>query len=180
MFRQLYSRPRTGDLVAMESRARTFPVRLARLIRWRDVTCRTPWCHAVIRQIDHVEPHHRGGPTSFENGQGVCARCNLATELGLWSVRPVDDGASGIEGTAGTGGAPETQGAEEIQGVEGAQGLKRSEGTGSSGRFRWESPHGAVGFSSPPSAIPGLPGLSAGRDSTSAQDAPPPDEEDRP
>ena len=95
VFRQLYRSPRSGQLVAMESRARTFPVGLSRLIRLRDVTCRTPWCNAVIRQIDHVLPHHRGGPTSLENGQGLCVRCNLAKELGLWEVTPLEEGPTG-------------------------------------------------------------------------------------
>lgn len=137
VFRQLYRRPRTGDLVAMESRARTFPVGLGRLIRWRDVTCRTPWCNAVIRQIDHIEPHHRGGPTSLENGQGLCVRCNLAKELGLWNVRPIEELLDAIDDRNGNDGGNSTT---------------------SSGQFRWESPHGAVGFSSPLSAVPGLPG----------------------
>src|SRR5699024_2594343 len=39
-FRRLYRSPRTGDLIAMESRARAFPAELARMIRWRDTTCR--------------------------------------------------------------------------------------------------------------------------------------------
>ena len=89
-YRRLYTSPSTGELVGMESRARAFPAGLARMIRWRDVTCRTPWCTAIIRQIDHVEPHHRGGPTSYANGQGLCTRCNLAKELGLWTLTPCD------------------------------------------------------------------------------------------
>lgn len=87
-YRRLYTSPSTGDLVGMESRARAFPAGLARMIRWRDVTCRTPWCNAIIRQIDHAQPHHRGGLTSYANGQGLCTRCNLAKELGLWTLTP--------------------------------------------------------------------------------------------
>lgn len=101
VFRQLYRCPSGRQLVAMESRARAFPVGLSRLIRWRDVTCRTPWCNAVIRQIDHVLPHHRGGPTSLENGQGLCVRCNLAKEHGLWEVTPLDEGPAGTGGSEG-------------------------------------------------------------------------------
>ncbi|GAA4531412.1 HNH endonuclease signature motif containing protein [Brachybacterium paraconglomeratum] len=89
VFRRLYTSPRTGELVAMESQARAFPAGLARMIRWRDTTCRTPWCNAVIRQSDHVIPYHRGGPTSFANGQGLCVRCNLLKELGLWVLTAV-------------------------------------------------------------------------------------------
>ncbi|GAA1488407.1 HNH endonuclease [Brachybacterium sacelli] len=99
-YRRLYMQPSTGELVGMESRARAFPAGLARMIRWRDVTCRTPWCNAVIRQIDHVEPHHRGGPTSYANGQGLCVRCNLLKELGLWDLAPLgaEETADGSEG----------------------------------------------------------------------------------
>lgn len=87
-FRRLYRAPSTGELVAMESRSRAFPAGLARMIHWRDTTCRTPWCNAIIRQSDHVQPHHRGGPTSFANGQGLCVRCNLLKELVPWEVDP--------------------------------------------------------------------------------------------
>src|SRR5699024_4358542 len=59
---RLHPRPRTGELIAMESRARAFPAGLSRMIRWPDSTCRTPWCNARIRHSDHVVPHHRGDP----------------------------------------------------------------------------------------------------------------------
>ncbi|MFI8775507.1 DUF222 domain-containing protein [Brachybacterium paraconglomeratum] len=144
VFRRLYASPRPGELVAMESRARAFPVGLSRLIRLRDVTCRTPWCNAVIRHIDHVVPHHRGGPTSYENGQGLCVRCNLAKEHGQWEVTAADAEA----------------GAEAEAGVDGAT------------RHRWISPHGAVGYSSPPSVVP--PPLRAeGSSHTSGDDSAP-------
>lgn len=91
VFRRLYTHPRTGELVAMESTARAFPTGLARMIRWRDRTCRTPWCNARIRHLDHVQAHAGGGPTSFENGQGLCARCNYLKEHGGWSVRPTTE-----------------------------------------------------------------------------------------
>ena len=139
VFRRLYASPRRGELVAMESRARAFPVGLSRLIRLRDVTCRTPWCNSVIRHIDHVLPHHRGGPTSYENGQGLCVRCNLAKEHGSWEVTAVS-GAGRDTGSASatdTGSDPATDTA-----------------TGGTTRHRWTSPHGAVGYSSPPSVIP--------------------------
>ena len=61
--RRLYASPTTGELVAMDSRARLFPAGLARFIRLRDQVCRTPWCDAPIRHIDHVVPHVAGGPT---------------------------------------------------------------------------------------------------------------------
>src|SRR3954464_7155500 len=68
--RRLYRHPKSGQLVAMESRSRFFPRGLARFIHLRDRTCRTPYCDAPIRHRDHAQPHHRGGPTTAENGLG--------------------------------------------------------------------------------------------------------------
>ncbi|WP_318241825.1 HNH endonuclease [Arthrobacter pullicola] len=82
--RRLYLDPATGELVAMDSRARYFPPGLARLIRTRDQTCRTPWCDAPIRHIDHIRPHTEAGPTSYANGQGLCEACNQAKEAPGW------------------------------------------------------------------------------------------------
>ena len=88
--RRLYRRPRTGQLVAMDSRSRCFPSGLAKFIRLRDQTCRTPWCDAPIRHTDHPEPVTSDGETSAANGQGLCEACNYAKEAPGWSVRPVD------------------------------------------------------------------------------------------
>ncbi len=66
--RRLYTAPATGDLVAMDSRARLFPAGLRRFIRARDQTCRAPYCDAPIRHHDHVVPWHDGGTTSLGNG----------------------------------------------------------------------------------------------------------------
>lgn len=76
VLRRLYTHPRTGELVAVESVARAFPAALARFLRWRDLVCRGPYCDAAIRQSDHIHPHAEGGATSLENGQGLCALCN--------------------------------------------------------------------------------------------------------
>lgn len=100
VFRRLYSHPVTGELVAMESSARAFPVGLGRMIRWRDQTCRTPWCNAQIRHLDHVTGHARGGATSYDNGQGLCARCNYLKEHGQWSVATSDAPSPGVRATA--------------------------------------------------------------------------------
>lgn len=74
--RRMYSHPRAGELVGVESRARAFPAALARFILWRDQTCRGPYCDAPIRQTDHILPHAAGGQTCLDNGQGLCAHCN--------------------------------------------------------------------------------------------------------
>ncbi|MBB2894183.1 HNH endonuclease [Flexivirga oryzae] len=78
--RRLFTHPGTGDIIGMESRARRYPGLLARLILFRDQTCRTPWCSAPVRHTDHVTRHTDGGATSERNGQGLCARCNYAKE----------------------------------------------------------------------------------------------------
>ena len=64
----------------MESTARTFPTALARFIRLRDRICRTPWCDAPIRHLDHHQPWAHGGATTAENGQGLCEQCNHARQ----------------------------------------------------------------------------------------------------
>lgn len=66
--RRLYRRPADRQLVAMDSRSRCFPPGLARFIRLRDQTCRTPWCDAPIRHIDHAERAADEGATSAVNG----------------------------------------------------------------------------------------------------------------
>ena len=62
--RRLYTDPSRRQLVAMDSRQRLFPAGAQRFLIARDQTCRTPWCDAPIRHIDHVVPHSQGGPTS--------------------------------------------------------------------------------------------------------------------
>ncbi|MGV0812988.1 DUF222 domain-containing protein [Mycolicibacterium boenickei] len=92
--RRLFAAPDTGALVAMESRSRRFPKGLARFIALRDQTCRTPYCNAPIRHIDHITPHHHDGPTSAANGEGLCEQCNYTKEHPGWRVVTTTD-ASG-------------------------------------------------------------------------------------
>ena len=91
--RRLYANPDTGALTAMESKSRTFPTALARLIDVRDRTCRTPWCDAPIRHHDHIKPYAAGGETTAENGAGLCAACNYAKEGEGWTARPERTGS---------------------------------------------------------------------------------------
>ena len=88
--RRLYRHPKSGSLVAMESRSRYFPKGLAAFIGLRDQTCRTPYCDAPIRHRDHADPRNRGGPTSVRNGLGICERCNYTKEAPGWQVT-IDD-----------------------------------------------------------------------------------------
>jgi hypothetical protein len=98
--RRLYADRHTGALTAMESRSRLAPAGLARFIRSRDRTCRTPYCDAPIRHTDHVTPYASGGTTSVENLQGLCEQCNYAKEAVGWSSRTVPD-APATPGTRG-------------------------------------------------------------------------------
>lgn len=84
--RRLFTHPGTGELIAMESRRREFPAGLRRFLVIRDDVCRTPWCDAPIRHIDHALRSVDGGSTSADNGQGLCAACNLAKEAPGWEV----------------------------------------------------------------------------------------------
>ncbi|MBG0739830.1 HNH endonuclease [Paeniglutamicibacter antarcticus] len=104
--RRLYTAPTTGQLVAMDSTRRLFPSGLRRFIIARDQTCRTPYCDAPIRHIDHIIPHHNkhkdrnnrasrlendgsgSGVTSELNGQGLCERCNYRKESPGWTSTP--------------------------------------------------------------------------------------------
>lgn len=91
--RRLYASPRSGQLVAMESRRRLFTPGQRRFIAVRDDTCRTPWCDAPIRHIDHVREWRRGGRTDVADGQGKCEACNYAKQAPGWTDEPRPDGA---------------------------------------------------------------------------------------
>ncbi len=82
--RRLYTSPATGGLVAMDSRRREFTGLLRQFLVVRDEVCRTPWCDAPIRHLDHAARAADGGPTSEDNGQGLCVACNQAKEAPGW------------------------------------------------------------------------------------------------
>ena len=77
----------------MDSERRLFDGGLRRSLLARDGTCRTPWCDAPVRHVDHVVDHAFGGPTNAENGQGLCVRCNHAKQAAGW--RAEADGGRG-------------------------------------------------------------------------------------
>ena len=87
--RRLYTHPDDGTLVTMDSTRRVFDGTLRAYLIARDGTCRTPWCDAPIRHLDHVEGFATGGPTSAANAQGLCVRCNLVKELSGWRAQAV-------------------------------------------------------------------------------------------
>ncbi|QZY29919.1 HNH endonuclease [Nocardioides coralli] len=120
--RRLFADPVTGQLVAMESRSRTFPRALSELIALRDRRCRTPWCGAPVRHVDHVVSHADGGPTSADNGQGLCQACNHAKQAHGWSARPRPGPGHGVTTTTPTGHTYASTAAALIRGRTGAGG----------------------------------------------------------
>jgi hypothetical protein len=102
--RQLYTHPETGELVAMSSRRRCYAGALRRFIRYRDQYCRTPYCGAPIRHLDHVQPAARGGATTAANAQGLCQACNHAKQAPGWATHvTAADGPHTVEITTPTG-----------------------------------------------------------------------------
>ena len=86
----------SGDLIGATSKRRFFADGLADLLRIRDQgVCRTPWCDAPIRNLDHIDPVADGGLTNLSNGQGLCTACNQAKEAPGWRSAPQTDPATG-------------------------------------------------------------------------------------
>lgn len=105
-WRRLFVRPTRGgaqQVVDLDTRRRRFTGWLGELIRWRDWTCRDPFCDAPIRHLDHIQRHSEHGPTSGLNGRGVCERGNYVREAPGWSVRVVDPDAHTVVTTTPTG-----------------------------------------------------------------------------
>ncbi len=84
--RRLYTTPSGRDLVAMDSRRRTFTGLLRRMLVLRDDLCTTPWCGAAIAHADHAIPARDGGATNYTTGNGKCARCNHTKEAPGWTT----------------------------------------------------------------------------------------------
>ena len=99
--RRLFTAPDNGQLVAMESTGRCFTGLLRRFVVLRDQVCRTPWCDAPIRHVDHPTPAGAGGETSAANAQGLCEACNYAKEAPGWRSRARAGGL--VETTTPTG-----------------------------------------------------------------------------
>jgi hypothetical protein len=92
--RRLYTSTDGRDLVAMDSRRRVFGGLLRRMLVLRDDLCTTPGCGAAIAHADHATPHREGSATSYTEGNGKCARCNLVKEAPGWVTRVVTDGSA--------------------------------------------------------------------------------------
>jgi hypothetical protein len=105
--RRVYTRPGDGALVAMDSHRRRFEGKLRDFVTLRDRVCRTPWCGAPIRHVDHPVAVARGGGTSAANAQGLCEACNYVKEEPGWQTSVADDGA--VVTTTPTGHTYETR-----------------------------------------------------------------------
>lgn len=106
--RRLYTDPATGELNGMDTRRRFFTGSVRRFISLRDQHCRTPWCDAPIRDIDHVHRAADGGATDLTNGVGHCERFNHVREMPGWDSRlepGLAVGATLVPGTADAGDA---------------------------------------------------------------------------
>jgi len=101
--RRLYTAPGSGELVAMDSRRRTFRGKLRDLTVLRDQTCRTPWCDAPIAHVDHARSTRMGGRTTAANGQGLCEACNYTKEAPGWRADLVTTAGHTVEITTPTG-----------------------------------------------------------------------------
>ncbi|MFC9786336.1 HNH endonuclease [Rhodococcus sp. NPDC127528] len=58
-----------------------------------------------MRHIDHVHSAADGGPTTLENGQGLCEACNYAKQAPGWDAEAIDspDGRHLVRITTPTG-----------------------------------------------------------------------------
>jgi hypothetical protein len=81
VWRQLFTAPKglstgSGPIVGGDPTRRSFDGCLAQLIELRDQTCHDTYCDAPIRHLDHIIRYTDGGPTTYANGRGTCARGN--------------------------------------------------------------------------------------------------------
>jgi len=89
--RRLFTHPGDSGMVQLESSSREFRGLLRESIVARDQSCRMPFCDAPIRHVDHIRRAADGGPTSLDNGQGLCERCNYVKEAAGWAQRRAPD-----------------------------------------------------------------------------------------
>ena len=88
--RRLYTDP-AGRLIALSTTQRLATEGLADFLKVRDQgLCRTPWCDAPARHVDHITPWAEGGATDAENLQGLCEACNHAKQATGWRQQALD------------------------------------------------------------------------------------------
>jgi hypothetical protein len=102
--RRLVCDPVDGRLLSMDTTKRRFTGALRKFIVYRDGTSRRPHSDAPIYDIDHIEPHATGGPTSAANAQGLAKHDHLLRDLPGWMVEAVGgDSSKGVRWTTPTG-----------------------------------------------------------------------------
>lgn len=84
--RRLITDPIDGTVTTIDTRRRRFSGALAVFIRLRDQVCRDPYCDAPIRDLDHLHDYAAGGPTTAQNGIGLCRRGNLVDQVPGWHI----------------------------------------------------------------------------------------------
>ncbi len=89
--RRLFTQPGSHQLAAIDKKRRSFEGPLRQLIVARDRICRTPWCDAPVRHVDHVTAYAEGGKSTVDNGAGLCEACNYTKESAGWHARPGRD-----------------------------------------------------------------------------------------
>lgn len=103
-WRRLICDPVDGRLLSMDTKKRRFTGSLRKFLIYRDGTSRRPHSDAPINDIDHVDPHASGGPTSASNGQGLGKTDHPIRDLPGWEVEAVNgDAADGVRWTTPTG-----------------------------------------------------------------------------
>ena len=86
-YRRLLTDPLDDTLIGRDPRRRRFDGALNGFVRARDRhRCRQPGCDCHIGDIDHIAAHTDGGPTSVDNGQGLCRRSHTLKHQPGWNV----------------------------------------------------------------------------------------------
>ncbi|UFU02026.1 HNH endonuclease [Ruania suaedae] len=95
--------------------------RLREQVILRDGTCRFPYCHRTARSadLDHIDPHEDGGPTTSTNLAALCRRHHRAKTHAGWTYQVITpgtyhwaspDGGAYLVTPAGTYNLPSTPG----------------------------------------------------------------------
>jgi hypothetical protein len=78
--RRFLTDPVDGSLTHGDPKRRRFDGALRDLVIARDQHCQGIQCTAPIRDIDHLEEHSQGGPTTLDNAQGLSQACHLSRD----------------------------------------------------------------------------------------------------
>jgi hypothetical protein len=84
--RRFLTDPVDGTLVARDVRRRRYEGPINAYVRARDRRCRQPGCDCTIRDTDHITDFQLGGPTTADNGQGLCKRSHSIKHQPDWQV----------------------------------------------------------------------------------------------